>query len=235
MAAPAAAPMSVPTIVLAALLPSSLWGGAGACTVYDGGGGPWNWRETTVGADRSKVVGALEMARDLASDRASDLASDRASDLASDLASDRASDLASDLATDLASDTSDLGGAMLSVLIVLALLLAFETTERLELSIRAIVGPLASDDMTEALLGRYTASMLLPSKSMTAALKYPDCESRILGSPWIFAPAFRALMKNEPTASFDGAGKATWTAPGGDLWFMLALSKDGVFFFSLCI
>lgn len=108
---------------------------------------------------------------------------------------------------------------MLSVLMVLALLLAFETTERLELSIRAIVGPLASDDMTEALLGRYTASMLLPSKSMTAALKYPDCESRILGSPCIFAPAFRALMKNEPTASFDGAGKATWTAPGGDLWF----------------
>ena len=115
---------------------------------------------------------------------------------------------------------------MLSVLMVLALLLAFETTDRLELSIRAIVGPLASDDITEALLGRYTASMLLPSKSMTAALKYPDCESRILGSPWIFAPAFRALMKNEPTASFDGAGKATWTAPGGDLGFRLALSKD---------
>jgi hypothetical protein len=98
---------------------------------------------------------------------------------------------------------------MLSALTVLALLLAFETTERLEPpSRRAIVGPLASD-IAEALLGRYTASMLLPSKSMTAALKYPDCESRILGSPWIFAPAFRALMKNEPTASFDGAGKAT--------------------------
>lgn len=152
------------------------------------------------------------------------LASDRASDLASDLASDRATDLVSDMA-------SDLGGAMLSALMVLALLLAFETTERLEPSRRAIVGPLAPD-ITEALPGRYTASMLLPSKSMTAALKYPDCESRILGSPWIFAPAFRALMKNEPTASFDGAGKATWTAPGGDLWLLLALSKDRVF---LCI
>lgn len=172
--------------------------------VYDGGGGP---RETTVGAERSKVVGALEMARDLASDLASDLAMDLVSDMA-----------------------SDLGGAVLSALMVLALLLAFETTERLEPSRRAIVGPLASD-ITEALLGRYTASMLLPSKSMTAALKYPDCESRILGSPWIFAPAFRALMKNEPTASFDGAGKATWTAPGGDLWFWLALSKDRVFLF----
>lgn len=151
------------------------------------------------------VEGALEGARDLASDRASD----------------RASDI-SDLATDRVSETSDLGGATLSalwvlaLLTVLALLLALETTERFEPSRRAIVGPLAADT-AEALLGRYTASMLLPSKSMTAALKYPDCESRILGSPCIFAPALRALMKNEPTASLDGAGKATWTAPGGAL------------------
>jgi len=115
-------------------------------------------------------------------------------------------------ARDLASDL----GAMLSALMVLALLVAFETTDRLESSSRAIVGPLTAD-AAEDMLGRYTASMLLPSKSMTAALKYPDCESRILGSPCILAPAFRALMKNEPTASFDGAGKATCTAPGGDL------------------
>jgi hypothetical protein len=115
-----------------------------------------------------------------------------------------ARDLASDLATEPASDL----GATLSALTVLALLLAFETTDRFESSSRAIVGPLTTD-AADCMLGRYTASMLFPSKSMTAALKYPDCESRSLGSPCIFAPALRALMKNEPTASFDGAGKAT--------------------------
>lgn len=115
-----------------------------------------------------------------------------------------ARDLASDLATDPASDF----GAMLSALTVLTLLLALETTDLLESSSKAIVGPLTVD-AAAGMLGRYTASMLFPSKSMTAALKYPVCESRSLGSPCIFPPAFRALMKKVPTASFDGAGKAT--------------------------
>ena len=75
------------------------------------------------------------------------------SDRASDRASDLATDLVSDLATDLSDMASDLGDAMLSALTVLALLLAFETTERLEPSSRAIVGPLASD-ITEAAPGR---------------------------------------------------------------------------------
>jgi hypothetical protein len=104
-----------------------------------------------------------------------------------------------------------LSALRLSALTMLALLLTLETTDRLSLfSSRAIVGPLAAETTDAPLLaGRYTASMLLPSKSMTAALKYPVWESRSLGSPCIFPPAFKALMKNEPTASLDGAGKAT--------------------------
>lgn len=81
--------------------------------------------------------------------------------------------LASDLAADL-KDATLSGG-----LTELTLDGALETTEREPSSSRARVGPLASDigPLTSDLgaaggssPGRYTASMLLPSKSITAAL-----------------------------------------------------------------
>jgi hypothetical protein len=59
--------------------------------------------------------------------------------------------------------------------------------------------------------------MLLPSKSTTAALKYPELGSLVFGSPWILPPAFKAEMKKEFTASIEVAGKATWAAPAGVL------------------
>lgn len=70
IAAPAAAPISVPTMVFAALLPSSDFWTVWVCIVYEGGGIDLDcdWWETTEGAALSISVGALETARDLVSD-----------------------------------------------------------------------------------------------------------------------------------------------------------------------
>jgi hypothetical protein len=50
---------------------------------------------------------------------------------------------------------------------------------------RAVVEPTAEGAVVgrDCWGGLYTASMLLPSKSMTAAEKYPGLESRSFGSP----------------------------------------------------